>query len=167
MLIYFHIIMHLRQGEQVLKIYHRHLTPYVWGIIKRIIILLPVFALLFVLQESISSSVYYIIFSVLVVIYILIFIYFSFIYWLDKLVVTNLRVIFVNWRYLSVRDEAEAVIEDIQDIRTKEKGIFSYLKAFDYGDFRLDTASSNVVIQFDNAPDPEGIRHFIYNVRKQ
>lgn len=97
----------------------------------------------------------------------LISIYIALIYWLDKLVITNLRVVHIDWKYLTVRDEIEAMLDDIQDISTAEKGILSYFRVFDYGDIQIATASSRVVLKFGWAPDPEGIRRFIYHVRKQ
>ncbi len=88
-------------------------------------------------------------------------------YWLDKLVVTNQRIILINWQTLLARNESEAFLHDIQDIQTKEKGFLANFKIFDYGLFKLETASSQVTIMFDNAPDPEGIRRFVYHLRSQ
>jgi hypothetical protein len=95
----------------------------------------------------------------------LIIVYVALIYWLDKLIITNHRIIYIDWKYLTVRDESEALLNDIQDIQTEEKGILSTFAIFDYGLLRLDTASSYITIEFFQAPDPEGIRKFIYHVK--
>ena len=55
-------------------------------------------------------------------------------------------------------------MHDIQDIETRETGVLSFLPFFDYGSFTLQTASAHTTIDFDNAPDPEGIKHFIYHL---
>lgn len=104
---------------------------------------------------------------VIVAIFAFIVFYKSMVYWLDKLIVTNQRVIYVNWTSLLNRDESEALLDDIQDIQTKEKGVISYFRIFDYGTFTLETASAKTTLSFDLAPDPEGIRQFIYHIRPQ
>ena len=84
---------------------------------------------------------------------------------MDRLIITDKRVIYVNWKFLTIRDEDETELADIQDIHTKEKGLLSMVKIFDYGLFKLQTASHITAITFDNAPDPEGIRHYIYHIK--
>ena len=75
--------------------------------------------------------------------------------------------VYIDWEYLTVRNEAEALLNDIQDVQTEEKGLLSFFWIFDYGTLRLDTASSYVTIEFFDAPDPEGIRKFIYHIKTQ
>lgn len=91
----------------------------------------------------------------------IIILYLALIYWLDKLIITNKRAIHVDWILLSKRTEGEALLYDIQDIHTQEKGLFSALYLFDYGVIRLETASSKTTIIFIQAPDPEGIKTFM------
>ena len=100
-------------------------------------------------------------------VYALLVSYSSLIYWLDRLVVTDQRIVHIDWQYLTVRNESEAELNDIQDIKTGEKGFLSYFYVFDYGFFALSTASAKVIITFLDAPDPEGIRKFIYHVKPQ
>lgn len=95
----------------------------------------------------------------------LVVIYVSLVYWLDKLIVTNQRIVFVDWKFFSVKDEAEAFYNEIQEIQTREKGFLSYFKFFDYGTIIIETASAHIDIAFPNAPDPEEIRRFIYQIR--
>lgn len=159
--------MRLREGERILKIYHHHPTPFVLNILKVILATMPFFLLLFAAQEGLSTSAYVIAHLVVLLIFSLVVVYLSLIYWLDKLVVTNQRVVHIDWKYLTVRDEAEGLLDDIQDILTEEKGLLSYFAVFDYGSIKIDTASSHVTLTFIEAPDPEGIRRFIYHVRHQ
>lgn len=159
--------MQLREGEQILKIFYPHVTPFVFYMLKVFVGIIPLFVFLFLVSFAIPKKWQIIGHTVLGIIFVLVVIYKSLVYWLDRLIVTNLRIVHVEWRHLTVRDEAEARIEDIQDIQTQEKGILSYFRIFDYGIIRMDTASSYTTIEFKNAPDPEGIRRFIYNVRNQ
>lgn len=159
--------MKLSEGEQILRIFHHHPTPFFFAISKVILGSFPFIFLIFLFKATMSDSVFLIANVVLLVIFSLVIIYVSLIYWLDKLVITNLRIVNVDWKYLTVRNEAEAMLVDIQDVLTYEKGWLSYFKAFDYGTLKLDTASSYTTLEFFNAPAPEEIRRFIYHVRNQ
>lgn len=159
--------MELREGEYILKVYHHHPTPYIFNVLKIIAATLPFFFLLFIFQEAVSTTVLVWGNIIIFAIFALVITYYSLVYWLDKLVITNKRVIYIDWKFLTVRDEAEAGLDDIQDIQTKEKGLLSYFKFFDYGTLRMDTASSYVTLEFFDAPDPEGIRQYVYHVRQQ
>ncbi len=163
--VYFTLFMHLREGEQILKIYRHHPTPFVWQIFVAVLGTLPFFFMLFLLQESFSSKTFLIISLVILFIFGIVVAYISLVYWLDKFIITNQRIVFVDWRLLSERDEAETFYHEIQEITTREKGVLAYLKAFDYGNIAIETASAHVVIEFPNAPDPEGIRRYIYHIR--
>lgn len=159
--------MDLRQGEYIQKVFHHHPTPFVFTLIKLVFFTVPFYLLLFILQTAFSPKVLMILNVVIFVIFALIVIYNALVYWLDKLVVTNLRIIFIDWRYLTIKKESEAMLDDIQEINTKENGILSKLWIFDYGTFTLQTASHKVTLTFEQAPDPESMRQYIYRVRKQ
>jgi len=102
---------------------------------------------------------------IIIAIFTLILIYQSLIYWLDRLVITNQRIVHIDWKYLTVRDEHETELHDIQDISTKERGVLATFKVFDYGTFTVQTASRTSIIEFENAPDPEGIRQYVYTIK--
>ncbi len=156
--------MDLREGEQILKVYHHHPTPFIWRMIKLIVAAMPFFILLYWFK-GMDFKFYWIIAFLIILFFVFAVTYVSLIYWLDKLIVTTQRIVYIDWKYLTSRNEAEAFLNDIQDIQTKEKGIISTFRFFDFGQFRLDTASSHVTILFDDAPDPEGIRQFVYHVK--
>ena len=159
--------MKLREGEQILRVFHHHPTPFIFDIFKVILGAFPFLFLIFLFKVTMSNSAYVISNIILLFIFALVITYVSLIYWLDKLVITNLRIVYVDWKYLTVRDEVEALLMDVQDVTTTEKGWLSYFKAFDYGDLKLDTASSRVTLEFIDAPNPEEIRRLIYHVRNQ
>ncbi|MBT3865466.1 hypothetical protein HOF67_05580 [Candidatus Peregrinibacteria bacterium] len=157
--------MHLREGEQILKVFHHHPTPYVFNVVKIIIGIFPFFLLLYLFGPTMTDTAYMWGHVIIIGIFVLILKHYSLVYWLDRLIITNQRVIYVNWRYLTMRDEDETELNDIQDIHTKEKGLLAALWIFDYGVFKLQTASHITAITFDDAPDPEGIRHYIYHIK--
>ncbi|MFA7278180.1 MAG: hypothetical protein WC101_04335 [Candidatus Gracilibacteria bacterium] len=97
--------------------------------------------------------------------FVLVFMYVSFIYWADKLVVTNFRVIFVDWKLLNLSSENEAEIHDIQDIHIVDKGILSAIPFLNYGTLTIATAASEISVRFTSAPDPDQIKRFIFSVK--
>lgn len=107
-------------------------------------------------MTSVYAVVFLLNFSVLM--------YDSILYYLDRLIITNRRVIYIDWNGAFSNTEHEAELIDIQDIETKEKGIFAFFSFLDFGDFTLETASTHTTIHFPSAPDPEGIKHFIYHL---
>ncbi len=157
--------MHLREGEKILKIYHHHLTPFIFQLIKALFITIPFLLLVYVFQSVLSSKALIISLIVIFFMFILFCVYLALIYWLDKIIITNLRIIHIDWKYLTVKHESEVMIADIQDIQTKERGFWSHFKIFDYGSIKIDSPSSYVTIIFTQAPNPEEIRQFIYHLR--
>ena len=154
--------MDLREGEHILKAYHHHRTPFVLDLLKIIVGAFPFFLLLYLFGPTISAKAYVIAHVIIISIFVLLIIYQSLIYWLDKLVITNQRVVLIDWKFLTIRKEYEAELTDIQDIITREKGVLSVFRWLDYGTFTLQTASHISIIEFPDAPDPEGMRQFIY-----
>lgn len=159
--------MRLRTDEKLLKVYRHHPTPFVFDLFKVCVGAFPVFFLAWMFKGALSSFYFFILMTSVFLLFAFVVLYVSLIYWLDKLVVTDQRVVHVDWKYLTMKDEAEAALKDIQDVQTEEHGFLSAVKLFDYGTLRLDTASSYVTMEFRNAPDPEGIRKFIYHIRNQ
>lgn len=159
--------MRLSEGEQILKIYRHHPTPFFYQIIKIIVGCIPFFFLLYLFAPLMSFQWFFIAHIIIFIIFALIILYASMLYWLDKLIVTNRRLLFVDWKYLTVRDESEALLKDINDVITFEKGFLSSFKMFDYGIVRVDTPASSVTITFVDAPNPEGIRQFIFHAKNQ
>lgn len=159
--------MNLREGERILKVYHHHPFPFVKDMFKVIVGAFPFFLLLYMFKSAFSVGAYVIANAVIFFFFSLVIAYISLIFWLDKLIITNFRIVFIDWKYLTHRNEAEALLDDIQDVQTEERGLLAFFWIFDYGTLRLDTASSYVTIEFFEAPDPEGIRKFIYHIKKQ
>lgn len=157
--------MDLREGEKVLKIYHHHPTPFVVDLLKIIAGSFPFFLMLYLFGPTMSTKVFVWSHIAVIILFILILIYQALVYWLDRLVITNQRVVHIDWKYLTIRDEYEAELNDVQDISTKEKGILSTFWVLDYGTFTLQTASHTSIIKFTEAPDPEGIRQFVYHIK--
>ncbi len=153
--------MQLQRGEKIIKIYHHHPFPFIIQITKAIGASLPFFFFLYLFSSSLTYEQIIIGVLIIVALFTLVIIYLALIYWLDKIVVTNKRILHIDWKVLSQRDEGEALLSDVQDIHTQEKGILSAIYLFDYGMVRIETAASKATIIFTEAPDPEGIKKFL------
>ena len=155
--------MHMRPGEKILKTYSRHPFPYFLSVLRTVLFVAPLYFLLFLVRDSFSASGMFWATSLVTFFLIIVLVYNGLMYWLDKFLVTNYRLLYIHWPFPTIRKEYEAELRDIQDISTQEKGIFSYLKILDYGVITVETAASHSSIVFNYAPDPEGIKHFIYS----
>jgi hypothetical protein len=154
--------MFLNQGEHIIREYRHHPFPFMLQILKVVVLILPFYFLAYFMTFAVPIGYSVIVFSFITLIFILVIIYLALIYWLDKMVITNNRIILIDWHYLTIRVESEALLQDILDIHTKENGIFSLIPLFDFGTFRVETASQNTTLLFTEAPNPEGIKSFLY-----
>ncbi len=157
--------MHLRGNEVVQHIYRRHYFPFILTVVKILAAAFPFYFLLFVARDSMTMMVFFAMFSFITILFILVFLYASFVYWADKLVITNFRVIFIDWKLVNVSEEQEAEIEVIQDIHIVEKGIFSFIPFLDYGTLAIATSASKVSVHFEKAPHPNVIKRFIFSLK--
>lgn len=156
--------MDLQNEENVLKEYHHHPTIFFYRLFNFVIVSLPFYLVASFFNTVLNAWLMAAIYGGITIIFSLVALYDLTLFYMDKLVVTNRRIVHVDWKSAFSRAEAEAEFADIQDISTKEMGIFSKLWIFDYGLFMLETASTKTSVIFNDAPDPEGIKHFIYRL---
>lgn len=156
--------MHLTKEEEVVKVYHHHPLPFFWKALQLSFISFPFFFMARLFQASFTPSQTFYVYGGIALFFLVVIAYFGLMFYLDKLVVTNYRLIHINWISLFSREEKEIGLDDAFDIETKEKGLLSYIKIFDYGTFRIESESSKSPIIFDDAGDPEGIKDFIYHL---
>ncbi|MBD3270155.1 hypothetical protein GF376_01370 [Candidatus Peregrinibacteria bacterium] len=159
--------MKLQENEKILKVYHHHTYFFVLRGIKIWLASLP-----FLFVGYIASQFFDVISQAYI--YIAIFLLFAvahfydfMIFYLDTLVVTNKRIVHLDWVNLFKYVETQAMLNDIQNIETQENGFMSKFEAFDFGEFILETASTRTTIHFKEAPDPEGIKYFLYKLARK
>ena len=155
--------MHLRSKESIHRVYRRHYFPFILETLKVLGASAPFYFVLFVLQQTLTSNQFMAGFFFITVLFVIVYVVVAFLYWADKLVVTNFRVIFVDWKLLNMSEEHEAELHDIQDIHIVEKGLLSFIPFLDYGSLTIATAASEVSVRFDYAPDPDEIKRFIFS----
>lgn len=155
--------MHLRQGEVIVKVIRRHLTPYLLRLILISIIATPFYVILLNLLPVVEGESVLLVFLVLSGFIGVVVMVYSLDYLMDKLVITSKRVIWVNWLSLIKKEEREAELMDIQDVETQEKGILANLSFFDYGLLKVETSASKVTITFQDCPDPINVKNFLFS----
>lgn len=159
--------MRLHQGEIIVRQIKRHPTPFVLRMVKIALVALPFYILIFYIGQAFSAEWALGLFAAVSFFIGVILMLICFDYIFDRLIITNKRVVWIDWRSPVKREEHEAELLDIQDIETREKGILSKLRMFDYGFLEIETASSKTCIHFFDCPDPESTKHFILgNIEK-
>lgn len=156
--------MKLSSDEKVLLIVYHHYAPFVFYVLQTLAVSLPFYLGVYFLHPVLPLR--YIIYSYLAISIILLFviIYMALIYWLDKLIITNKRVIFVDWKYLTVKVESEANLCDIQDIISVENGMLSFLPFFQYGKLIVKTSAHTDNVVFPQAPRPNILKKFVTRI---
>jgi len=153
--------MKLQKDEEIVKIIHHHPFPFIIQMFKAVMASLPFFFLIYLVSTAISNFYLIITNLAVILIFTLVIIYLALIYWLDKMVITNQRVIHVDWQLLTLKKEYSGMLHDIQEISSQEHGVLSAVYLFDFGTIKLETASSKTTITFIDAPDPDGIKAFL------
>jgi len=159
--------MHLRDKEEVIKVFHHHPILFLWRAAKAVGASFPFFFLNFALSSFFSHEVNIMIAVAIIIMFSVILFYDQLIYFLDALYITNMRIVHVDWIDFFTKKEIEALIDDIQDMETKENGFLSGISWLDFGTFELETASTRTSVVFEGANNPEGIKHFIYSLSKE
>lgn len=157
----------LKEGEKIVKVFRHHGTTLFYRELKVLIASLPFYFVGFLVAPLLSFSQGLFVFISISLVFGILITGDGLLYYMDRLVITNRRILYIEWHSLLSRKEYEADLNDIQDIETQETGLISSLKLFDYGLFRLQTASARTTIVFTNAPDPEGIKHFVYQLNQK
>lgn len=156
--------MKLESEENIIKTFRHHSFPFAIKVLKILAVSFPFFFVASFFRGTLDIVEFVGLLATITTIFLLIIVYTGLIYYLDRLVVTNCRVVYIDWTSLFSRKESEAEFRDIQDIETKENGVLANLRIFDYGTIRIQTASTKITIIFNDANDPEGIKHFIYHL---
>ena len=159
--------MHLKKNEVIVKVFYHHPFPFVVKVLKILVTSFPFFLFAFFFRTVLSFEYQIVVYFVISFVFGLFIFNAWLLFFLDKLVVTNSRILHIDWKNIFSRQEKEVELKDIQDIETREKGFLSSLKIFDFGLFRVETASSKAPIVFEDAFDPEGIKHFIYHLEQK
>lgn len=156
--------MHLQEDEQLIKTYHHHPAIFLFKALNFTIVSLPFFFVATFFSGLLNTAQMVMVYGGIATVFALLLTYELYFFYFDRLVITNKRILHVDWNGAFSRSEHEAELSDIQDVGTEENGLLAFIPFFDFGTFVVETASTKTTITFKDAPDPEGIKHFVYHL---
>ncbi len=159
--------MKLQKGEQIIKVYHHHKFFFFWRGVKVWAASLPFFMLVFVISILTPAWLDWTMTFSILALFALVTAYDFLMYYLDTLVITNQRVVHLDWINLFKYTENQANLNDIQDIGSSENGFLSKFKILDFGILKIETSSTKTILVFNQAPDPEEIKFFVTTLSRQ
>ena len=153
----------LRKNEQVLHTVYHHFLPY---LIRCFYFLIFMFIFLIFsrfLAEIFSdySTLIYLFFGI---VFILVFLNMTLIYWLDKLIITNQRLIYINWISITNVQENEINLKSIQDIGSFERGLIRFIPFLSYGKIVIKSSAYKFDITFEEIGKANKVRTFITQI---
>lgn len=153
------------EGEKILLFLRRDFATNIKWVLTGIILVIIPFILPFVRQlfgnpfPFLSVRFYFvsIVFYYLIVVT---YLYINFITWYYNVaLITDRRVIDVDFSNLVYKDVATTKLSLVQDVRYAKVGVGRAF--FDYGDILIQTAGSLDNFNFESAPDPEEVVHIV------
>ena len=142
-------------GEKILLLLRAHPFTQLHWVISSIILLIVIFSLNFILPSFLSVSQIFV-FNSFMFVFIFSFIWFSFLNWFFNVgIVTNKRVIDVDFHSILYKEVTTARLDKIEDITVKSGGYFESL--FDFGTVFVQTAGTEANVEFADIPFPSKV----------
>jgi len=150
--------------EVPILVFRAHPITQLFWIINGFFILLFIFGLNIFLPSYLGF--YQIIFiNLFGLSFIFSYFYFNFLHWFFNVgIVTNKRVLDVDFYGLIYKETTIAMLNKIEDITAKVGGFFPSF--FDYGNVFIQTASNEANIEFMNIPKPQQVTKIINQLLK-
>jgi len=158
--------MQLHNDEQILRVYRHHILPMIIKLVATALSSIPFYLIIYWMRTNLSLTAISILIAFITAIFGLMVLHVFIDNRFDKLIVTNKRVIYIDWKAIMFKTENEININNIQEITFVSKGVLSNLKIFNYGKCVIETASHDLSISFPDAPNPSEIRDFILTQKK-
>ena len=151
----------LRQNEKIIKIFRHHRWPFIFQTILTILILIPFFILLTKAEGWLMLKLLIPLKVILLLLSFGIIIYNILVYWLYKLIVTNQRIIHVDWKTLTEKEVHDIELADVQHVKIKNSGIIDNLPLLDYGIIEFQGGADSNRITFMQIPNPAQAQELI------
>jgi hypothetical protein len=155
-----------QEGEETILLFIRHsfITNIRWILVGIFLAVLPLLILLSLgfFQNPLPSlpGKFYFMIEVFYYLFVATYLYINFITWhFNIALVTNKRIIDINFSNLVYKDVAATKLNLVQDVSFAQVGAIRTF--FDYGDVLVQTAGTLDNFTFESAPQPENIVHVI------
>jgi membrane protein YdbS with pleckstrin-like domain len=145
--------------EEVILLIRAHPFTQIYWFLNGIFIFFILLAINYVFFPYLDLSQKLFI-NVFVVVIIFSYWWFNFLSWYFNVgIVTNKRIIDIDFYGLIYKEITSAKLEKIEDITVKSGGFFASI--FNYGNIFIQTAGTQVNIEFFNVPSPNKVRALI------
>jgi len=144
-----------RVNEKIILVLRSHPITQVGWVINGIIMFTLLFLTDVVLPNFFAIN-QIIFFNLIMIAFIISYIWFNFLHWFFNVgIVTNERVLDLDYSSVTYKESTEAKLNKIEDITAKQVG---YLGSFfNYGDVFVQTAGTEANIEFMSVPEPSTI----------
>lgn len=148
-----------RVSEKVLIMVRSHpitQIPWIFNSLVFLILLLILdffFAPMLTLMQVLTINIF-------VLVFVFSYIWFNYLNWFFNVgIITNERVVDVDFHNIIYKEINIARLDKVEDITSKGAGYFGSL--FNYGHLFIQTAGSEVNLEFHSIPDPSGVAHIV------
>jgi membrane protein YdbS with pleckstrin-like domain len=146
-------------GETVLLLIRSHPITQIPWIINSLGLLLILVLLDFLIIGYVSPAQFLFV-NVFIALLIFAYAWLNFLLWFFRVgLVTNERIVDIDFKSILYKEESIAKVSNIEEITAKSAGYISSL--FNFGNVFVQTAGSDINIEFHNAPDPNSIVKFL------
>lgn len=152
-------------NEQVILVLRAHpFTQLLWILNSFFFLTILIVANFFL--PLFLSPIQIIFVNVFGIVLVLSYVWFNFLNWYFNVgIITNERVVDVDFMHVLYREVTEARLERIEDITSKGGGFFESF--FNYGDLFVQTAGTEQNIEFANIPNPSDVVRIISDLTAQ
>lgn len=150
------------RDEEIILLVRAHPITQVSWIINGIFIFLILIALNFIFFPYLSS-LQKIFINFFIFIFVLSYWWFNFLTWFFNVgIITNKRIVDIDFHGLIYKEITSAKLQNIEDITIKSGGFTASI--FNFGNIFIQTAGTEVNIEFINIPSPNKVRDLINNL---
>lgn len=149
-------------NEQIILLVRGHPITQIPWIINGVGIVLLVFLLNLFLPSfvSLNAIIFINVFGLVVAAS---YVFYNFLNWYFNVgIVTNERIVDVDFHYILYKEVTATKIQNVQDVTSKSGGFVQSF--FNYGDVFVQTAGTEVNIEFQKVPLPSDVVHVINNL---
>ncbi len=149
--------------EEIILVLRAHpITQISWGINSIFLLLVLIIANIFFTNFLNPIQLTYM--SLMGILFIISYAWLNFLlYFFNVGLVTNKRVIDIDFYSILYREVSETRISKVEDITAKSAGYFGSL--FNYGNVYVQTAGAEVNIEFDSVPEPSEVVKIINDLQ--
>ena len=151
-------------GENIILVLRAHPITQIPWVFNAVIAIFVIFFINFFLPQFLSVKEI-IFFNLFFVSLIFSYLFLNFFIWFFNVgIVTDKRIIDVDISSIIYKEVSEAWLSKVEDTTAKSGGFFSAF--FNYGNVFIQTAGTEINIEFVNAPDPNEVVKTINNLLK-